>query len=34
MVLTEQITIGVDTPEELITVEKLLINDKVMKSYL
>jgi 3-deoxy-manno-octulosonate cytidylyltransferase (CMP-KDO synthetase) len=34
MVLTEQITIGVDTPEELITVEKLLLNDKVMKSYL
>jgi 3-deoxy-manno-octulosonate cytidylyltransferase (CMP-KDO synthetase) len=34
MVLTEAITIGVDVPEELIAVEKLLINDKVMKDYL
>ena len=34
MVLTESITIGVDVPEELIAVEKIMINDKVMKSYL
>jgi 3-deoxy-manno-octulosonate cytidylyltransferase (CMP-KDO synthetase) len=34
MVLTEAITIGVDVPDELIAVEKLLINDTVMKAYL
>jgi 3-deoxy-manno-octulosonate cytidylyltransferase (CMP-KDO synthetase) len=34
MVLTEAITIGVDVPEELIEVEKLLIDDEIMKGYL
>jgi 3-deoxy-manno-octulosonate cytidylyltransferase (CMP-KDO synthetase) len=34
MVLTKSLTIGVDTPEELIMVEKMLIDDKVMESYL
>ena len=34
MVLTESITIGVDVPEELIEVEKLLIDDEIMKGYL
>jgi len=34
MVLTEAITIGVDVPEELIAVEKILINDQIMKGYL
>ena len=34
MVLTDSITIGVDVPEELITVEKILTNDKVMNNYL
>ena len=34
MVLTKSLTIGVDTPEELIIVEKMLIDDKVMESYL
>jgi 3-deoxy-manno-octulosonate cytidylyltransferase (CMP-KDO synthetase) len=34
MVLTKEITIGVDVPEELVAVEKILINDKVMKGYL
>lgn len=34
MVLTEAMTIGVDVPEELIEVENLLINDKVMEVYL
>ena len=34
MVITEAITIGVDVPEELIEVEKLLIDDEIMKGYL
>jgi 3-deoxy-manno-octulosonate cytidylyltransferase (CMP-KDO synthetase) len=34
MVLTKTRTIGVDVPEELALVEKLLFNDEVMKSYL
>jgi len=34
MVLTKERTIGVDVPEELALVEKLLIDDEVMKSYL
>jgi len=34
MVLTEAITIGVDVPEELSAVEKMLIDDEVMKKYL
>ena len=34
MVLTEAITIGVDVPEDLVAVEKLLINDEVIKDYL
>jgi 3-deoxy-manno-octulosonate cytidylyltransferase (CMP-KDO synthetase) len=34
MVLTDLPTIGVDVPEELIDVEKILINDKVMKNYI
>jgi 3-deoxy-manno-octulosonate cytidylyltransferase (CMP-KDO synthetase) len=34
MVLTEAITIGVDVPEELKEVERLLIADKIMKGYL
>jgi len=34
MVLTEELTIGVDVPEELVVVEKILTNDKTMKSYL
>ena len=34
MVLTEAITIGVDVPEELVAVEKLLIDDEIMKGYL
>ena len=34
MVLTDMLTIGVDVPEELIAVEKILINDKVMNNYL
>jgi 3-deoxy-manno-octulosonate cytidylyltransferase (CMP-KDO synthetase) len=34
MVLTEAITIGVDVPEELMIVEKILTNDKTMKVYL
>ena len=34
MVLTKALTIGVDTFEELIVAEKMLANDKAMKSYL
>jgi len=34
MVLTENTTIGVDVPEELTLVEKLLIGDEIMKGYL
>ena len=34
MVLTETITIGVDVPEELVAVERLLIDDEIMKGYL
>lgn len=34
MVLTDSLTIGVDIPEELIAVEKILTNDKLMDSYL
>jgi len=34
MVLTDAITIGVDVPEELIAVEKILVTDDVMKTYL
>lgn len=34
MVLTDLLTMGVDVPEELITAEKILINDKVMKNYI
>jgi 3-deoxy-manno-octulosonate cytidylyltransferase (CMP-KDO synthetase) len=34
MVLTEEATIGIDVPDELIAVEQMLINDKVMKGYL
>ena len=34
MVLTDAITIGVDVPEELKEVEKILINDLVIKKYL
>lgn len=34
MVLTEATTIGVDVPEELLTVEKMLINNEIMRSYL
>jgi 3-deoxy-manno-octulosonate cytidylyltransferase (CMP-KDO synthetase) len=34
MVLTEATTIGVDVQEELLTVEKMLINNEIMKSYL
>ena len=34
MVITEATTIGVDVPEELAAVEKMLIDDEVMKSYL
>ena len=34
MVLTEDITIGVDVPEELVMVEEMLIHNNVMKSYI
>lgn len=34
MVATDAITIGVDTPEELKSAEKLLSDDKAMKQYL
>jgi len=34
MVLTDSLTIGVDTPEELKMVEELLVNDQIMQQYL
>jgi 3-deoxy-manno-octulosonate cytidylyltransferase (CMP-KDO synthetase) len=34
MVLTDALTIGVDTPEELTMVEELLIDDQIMQQYL
>jgi 3-deoxy-manno-octulosonate cytidylyltransferase (CMP-KDO synthetase) len=34
MVLTDMLTIGVDVPEELIAVEKILTNDELMNNYL
>jgi len=34
MILTDATTIGVDTPEELLAVEKILVNDLIMGSYL
>ena len=34
MVLTDVPTIGVDTPEELIAVEELLVDDQIMLQYL
>ena len=34
MVLTKKTTIGVDIPEELIAVEKLLIDDKIVAKYM
>ena len=34
MLLTEAITIGVDVPEELLEVEKILIGDEIVKGYL
>ncbi len=34
MVLTENLTIGVDVQEELIAAEKIMVNDKIMRSYL
>jgi len=34
MVLTEAVTIGVDVPEDLNEVEKMLVGDEVIKSYI
>ncbi len=34
MVLTDEITIGVDVPEELVAVEKILVGNNVMKEYM
>ena len=34
MVLTDEMTIGVDVPEELEAVAEMLTDDSVMKSYL
>jgi len=34
MILTEEITIGVDVPDDLVMAEKLLVNDHAMKGYL
>jgi len=34
MVLTKDITMGVDVPEDIIKAEKLLENDKIMKGYI
>ena len=34
MILTEEVTIGVDVPNDLVMAEKLLVNDQAMKVYL